>query len=184
MTLEPLGGGGFDYVQDTQPSAPNIGETWYDEGETDVTNRSKIYADVGNGAEWVIVPSLEQSDILSDGTPFRGDAIPDSGTIPNTSQVGQGIDWSSKTPKADNTSAGRTLTVNGSGYLISIVDSTDGGSDIAVSVNIDGSNITNEISLGSGGSNAGPTFLFRFYSTLEVSELDNNSGVIVIYVLD
>jgi len=42
--------------------------------------------------------SLEQSDILSDGTAFRGSAIPNTGTIPNTEQVGQGIDWSNKTP--------------------------------------------------------------------------------------
>jgi len=69
--------------------------------------------------------SLEQSDILSDGTPFDGaniDApISDAG----------GVDWSSKTPKYDsgeeNSSTTNTdlVSVSGSGYILGIQFAAD-----------------------------------------------------------
>ena len=51
MALQPIGGGGYDYVQNTEPSSPTIGETWLDTS----TNApdEKIYADVGSGGSWV-----------------------------------------------------------------------------------------------------------------------------------
>jgi len=85
--------------------------------------------------------SLEQSDILSDGTAFRGSAIPNTGTIPNTDQVGQGVDWASKTPSWNS---GRTsdpnvdiVSVSGSGYITGIFAGTNSG-DYELRVEIDG----------------------------------------------
>ena len=75
MPKESLTGGGYDYVQSNTPADPKTGETWYDQSEPDATQRGKIYADVGNGPEWVVVPTLAQEDILADGTPFEGAKI-------------------------------------------------------------------------------------------------------------
>lgn len=118
MTLQAIGGdGGYDYVQDTEPSNPDTGETWYDESESDARNRSKIYANVGNGDEWVVIPSLEQSDILSDGTPFDGGNI----DAP-ISEAGGGVDWADKTPKFDGGKATESnedaISISGSGYIV------------------------------------------------------------------
>jgi hypothetical protein len=55
MPLEALGGGGFDYVQDSQPNNPDTGETWFD---SSVDNGAgKIYADLGGGAQWHVLPT-------------------------------------------------------------------------------------------------------------------------------
>lgn len=57
MTWTKIGGGGYDYVQSTTPTNPDAGEIWYDETEVESSKRSKIYADVGNGNEWVVISS-------------------------------------------------------------------------------------------------------------------------------
>lgn len=51
-------GGGYDDVQDTAPSSPSIGDTWLDTSGGDVTG--KIYADLGNGADWQILPVQDE----------------------------------------------------------------------------------------------------------------------------
>ncbi|GGM64122.1 hypothetical protein J2752_000473 [Halarchaeum rubridurum] len=63
--------GGFDYVQSDPPTNPRAGESWFDQS-ADEGVRTKLYADVGSGLEWVAIPSLAQDDILSDGHPFPG----------------------------------------------------------------------------------------------------------------
>lgn len=47
-------GGGYDDVGATEPSNPSIGDTWLDTSDGDATG--KIYADLGNGADWQVLP--------------------------------------------------------------------------------------------------------------------------------
>jgi hypothetical protein len=60
MTLEQLGGGsgGFTYTQNSAPSSPSIGETWFDTS-TD-GGAGKIYADLGGGAQWHVLPVQDE----------------------------------------------------------------------------------------------------------------------------
>lgn len=126
--------------------------------------------------------SLQPSDILSDGTPFRGDAIPDTGTIPNTNQVGQGVDWSSKTPKIttgrlqDGDTNTDVVSVSGSGYLTSISGRAQNDGSF-LRVDVDGTELFNssvrEISFNTGGSSHGEGIafnglLYRFDSSFAV----------------
>jgi len=46
--------GGFDDVQDTAPSSPSIGDTWFDTSVE--SGAGKIYADLGGGAQWHVLP--------------------------------------------------------------------------------------------------------------------------------
>lgn len=52
------GGGGYNDVQATEPSNPSIGDTWLDTSDGDATG--KIYADLGNGAGWQILPVQDE----------------------------------------------------------------------------------------------------------------------------
>lgn len=59
MVLKGLGGGGgFDYTQNTTPSGAEIGETWFDTSISGGTG--KIYADLGNGAQWHVMPVQDE----------------------------------------------------------------------------------------------------------------------------
>jgi hypothetical protein len=60
MALEQLGGGsgGFTYTQNSAPSSPSIGETWFDTS-TD-GGAGKIYADLGSGAQWHVLPVQDE----------------------------------------------------------------------------------------------------------------------------
>lgn len=51
---ELIGGSGYDDVQNTAPTSPSIGDTWLDTSGGEATG--KIYADLGNGADWQILP--------------------------------------------------------------------------------------------------------------------------------
>ena len=53
MTLQNLLSGGIDYVQDTEPDDPDIGETWLDASEEPA--EAVVYVDFGDGAgpQWV-----------------------------------------------------------------------------------------------------------------------------------
>lgn len=51
---ELIGGSGYGDVQATEPSNPSIGDTWLDTSDGNATG--KIYADLGNGADWQILP--------------------------------------------------------------------------------------------------------------------------------
>jgi hypothetical protein len=51
MVLQEIGGGGYDYVQNTTPSGPDIGESWLDTSVDPPVG--KVYADVGSGGSWL-----------------------------------------------------------------------------------------------------------------------------------
>jgi hypothetical protein len=51
MTLEALGGGGYDFVQDAEPTDANRGDAWLDTSSN--PPEVWVYADVGNGTEWL-----------------------------------------------------------------------------------------------------------------------------------
>jgi hypothetical protein len=55
---ELIGGSGYDDVQATEPSNPKIGDTWLDTSNSEATG--KIYADLGNGADWQILPVQDE----------------------------------------------------------------------------------------------------------------------------
>lgn len=55
---ELIGGSGYDDVQDTEPSNPSIGDTWLDTSDGDAAG--KIYADLGNGADWQVLPVQDE----------------------------------------------------------------------------------------------------------------------------
>lgn len=55
---ELIGGSGYDDVQATAPSNPSIGDTWLDTSDGEATG--KIYADLGNGDDWQILPVQDE----------------------------------------------------------------------------------------------------------------------------
>jgi len=58
---ELIGGSGYDDVQDTEPSSPSIGDTWLDTNPNgDADSVGKIYADLGDGADWQVFPVQDE----------------------------------------------------------------------------------------------------------------------------
>jgi len=55
---ELIGGSGYDDVGNTAPSNPSIGDTWLDTSGGEATG--KIYADLGNGADWQVLPVQDE----------------------------------------------------------------------------------------------------------------------------
>lgn len=56
---ELIGGSGYDDVQDTAPSNPSVGDTWFDTS-ADPNGAGKIYADLGGGARWHVLPVQDE----------------------------------------------------------------------------------------------------------------------------
>jgi len=52
------GGGSYDDVQATEPTNPSVGDTWFDTSTEGGTG--KIYADLGNGADWQVLPVQDE----------------------------------------------------------------------------------------------------------------------------
>lgn len=115
MTLQALsGGGGYDYIQDSSPSSPDEGETWLD---TSVNPpEAKVYADVGNGLEWLNEKFIDAINANVDH--------PLSDIHTDVNNISAGVDWSAKTVKWDSnavSSQGADLfNISGSGYLLEI----------------------------------------------------------------
>lgn len=105
MTIESLAGGGFDFVQPTVPSTPELGETWLDTSVNPPIRR------VYNGSNFVRVDS---DDTIATNLDQK------------VSNVSGGVDWSSKTPASALTqsvlvSSGTNqdlITISGSGYIL------------------------------------------------------------------
>jgi len=141
----------YHYVQDTAPTTAHAGDVWLDTSQNQPV--SKIYADVGNGLEWLV-------DQSSDRIATNLDAP--------VSEAGQGVDWASKTvdrlastpvtqtvivganPSGGGTDTGSFDLVSGGGYWrgnysnITVTvynrDSSDnlGETDVTVETRIDG----------------------------------------------
>lgn len=188
MVLRKIGGG-YDDVQDSEPSDPKIGDTWLDTSEDPPI--SKIYADVGDGDEWVTLPMLEQSDILSDGESFDG------GNIDAKISEAGGVDWSDKSPEYEQGYVENEFedgfTVSGSGYLISVGFHTRGTGATDGRLEVDGDEMFSDgVSVLGGVSTSeaqslSQTMLYRFEDsfTLGMGENDQEGMDIgAFYVLD
>jgi hypothetical protein len=114
----------YHYVQDTAPTTANAGDVWLDTSVNPPV--AKIYADVGNGLEWL-------QDQSSDRIATNLDAP--------VSEAGQGVDWSSKTFVTETVLVGSngSVTVSGSGYLFAVY--LDGQDADSSKFSIDGSTV-------------------------------------------
>lgn len=68
MALTKLGGG-YDDVQNTEPSNPSIGDTWLDTGQNPPVSR--VYADVGEAPQWTQIDSDAYSQRIFDAIERR-----------------------------------------------------------------------------------------------------------------
>jgi len=162
----------YHYLQDTAPTTANAGDVWLDTSQNPPV--AKIYADVGNGLEW-----------LQDQSSSRIETNLDA----KVSNVGQGVDWSSKTPGFGGVEEGNTLSISGSGYLISIT-AKDPNNPFRLrdtelpALEVDGTEHISDY----GGSvyltKGSMVFLHRFESSLKVGPESENGGGVVQYVLD
>lgn len=123
---------------------------------------------------------LEQSDILSDKSPFPGDNI----DAKISSVGGSGVDWSSKTAEIaqSNDTGGATVSVSGSGYLTGYLFHAKATANLKV--DIDG---TNQFLSGnlSDGDIYSDSLQHRFDSGFTIgADGTASSEVIVGYVLD
>lgn len=101
------------------------------------------------------------------------------------------VDWSSKTLKTAQQDVFSSLSVTGSGYIMSITIADDGASsDIEVKLTIDGTNKGRVITGHAGSSgdiNNSVTLMTRFDLGFDVSQTNNNTGdsqIHINYVLD
>lgn len=115
---------------------------------------------------------LDQSDILSDGTPFDGANI----DAP-ISSAGQGVDWADKTPRFDRNgdTIGTLVSVSGAGYILHAVFSptSDDGSAVEPVLSIDGTNILG----GSGGRMDIGDGAIRYYQSERQSSDSGNQHI-------
>jgi len=168
----------YHYVQDTAPSSANAGDVWLDTSQNPPV--AKIYADVGNGIEWL-------QDQSSDRIATNLDAP--------VSEAGQGVDWGSKTPQyvngAGDGNVGEMINVTGSGYIQSIQATSGNGGEFSIS--IDGTNVTGNINLddstmalqGGNGELWQSNSIFRFTQSFTITDESGGfHGVNVTYVLD
>jgi hypothetical protein len=156
----------YHHVQDTAPTSANAGDVWLDTSQNPPI--AKIYADIGNGLEWL-------QDQSSDRIATNLDAP--------VSEAGQGVDWASKTsaytplPKdvTKNVSDGYVYPINisGSGYVpagvIEIISSVGySPNTVYGAVEIDGTVVYEESFGESGDPNIRLPQLLRFTSSLKI----------------
>lgn len=126
-------GGGYDDVQDTQPSNPSIGDTWLDTSSDPPV--AKVYADVGGGGSWqredVSQTVFDRLDApVSEAKPSP---LPDQiQAINNVSQLGSDSLWNLF---AGNTAPVQDITVLGDFDHRGVLEVYRGGS-----ITLDGGN--------------------------------------------
>lgn len=64
MALQPIGGGGYDYVSNTEPTDPDYGEMWLDTSINPPT--VKVYADLGSGGQWTATDTADAVSGISE----------------------------------------------------------------------------------------------------------------------
>jgi WD40 repeat protein len=143
MTLEQLGGGGFDYLQDSAPSNPSIGETWLDTSQDPPI--SKVYADLGSGGQWT-------TDLLDSPISEAGGYNFVQSDEPSETPLGaiwgkiglfsyQGNQWShslhSSTVVWDVATDGSTVISGGADNTVYAVDISDGAEQWSHSLHSD-----------------------------------------------
>ena len=122
-SLNPENGSIANYIANRMDAAISTrsSHNWDPNGRIDATVSSRATpADVD-------FQTLNQSDILSDGTPISGADI--DAAISSRAAPADTIDWGSKTPRIANGTAndtgGEAVNVSGSGYLTGVVWSND-----------------------------------------------------------
>jgi hypothetical protein len=118
-------------------------------------------------------------------SPPRVKVFNDSAGAFVTPQVGRGVEFQNKVPRADFVGVD-SVDVSGSGYLISIQADLQVSTTAEIDVLIDGSILFDGIFIQNGTEDfANSVSLFhRFESGFEVSLANNNGFGVVAYVLD
>lgn len=144
------GGGGVNYVRNTEPDSPKEGETWY----TPDTAVLRVYADEGAGLDWHPVPPVQteeeavtfgESDVSTSTTDTErvngGFQLksPASGFFPDDFEDGVGAGWAGDTGSL-STTTNPALSQSQSGQLT-------GSSGTYKAVNYDTANKTESIAL-------------------------------------
>ncbi len=196
MTLEALGGGGYDYLQDSTPSNPSIGDTWLDTS-TDPPI-SKVYADLGGGGQWTTdlldSPVSNAGASIADIESGAEDALEEdiSNLSPASNSVaGQldggvsgGVDWASKTPKVDKVSPNGSLSISASGYLTGLFPAYPSYNVVKAEIKIDGTLLQSSMRVSYSGGATSISLLHRFDSLATISETNGENGLYISYVLD
>jgi len=195
MSLEQLSKT-VDFVQDATPSASDVndGETYLDTSQS--PPQLKVFdSSVGGFIRPRSVQNLDAPVSGAGATQSDIETAVDNSTTASTvstnldakvSNAGQGVDWASKTPKQDQINPGSTLNISGSGYLLSLHVDTPTANQVTVNVTIDGTTVIPnfEITSSAGPNQISPSFIWRFDSTLDVSETTDVNQIRINYVLD
>jgi hypothetical protein len=145
MVLQAIGGG-YDYVQDTAPTSPSIGDTWLDTSTDPPTG--KVYADLGGGGQWTT--NLLDTQVSSRSS--HSDPDPNGHIDAPVSQAGASTDSlfgsntkevaSAQVVQFSDQGPAQLVSVSGSGVLKAIhgyIESSSSVSATNIRLSIDGS---------------------------------------------
>jgi len=168
MALTPISNT-VEFVQDTVPTTATDGDSWLDTSLS--PPRLKVFDDAVGG--FIEPRSVQNLDVkVSDA----------------------GVNWASKTPKSDIVSVGTTFSISGSGYILSLTPDVISIERTSVNVDIDGAAVASGLLVADGNTTfnsdekhaggAAVSVIWRFNSSVSITETENVSDVRVNYVLD